>query len=328
MQMIQGRERFVTKVCDKCLETKPTVRFAPTKSLFYPDGMSPICFDCLEQMIRNKGYDWAIVDKICQFLDIPFIPKEWQKINEKNRVNPFTVYTQLFSEDSYENLDWETYYKEFKTLEEAKMIEEELPGFYEQKIKELQKKWGPNYDEDELRYLENLYKGVLNTQSVNGDLQIDQAKKLCKISLEIEGRIRAGQDFDKLLKSYESLVKIAEFTPKNAKNANDFDSVGELFRWLEKRGWKNQYYDGVKRDVVDETIHNIQAYNQRLYTNESGIGDEITDRIKALQSAAALEESQSDFGTDAVCDDIDAYENAGYESLMKEEFNADLGETI
>jgi len=42
-----------------------------------------------------------------------------------------------------------------------------------------------------------------------------------------------------LLGSYDKLVKIAEFTPKNAKNANDFDSVGELFRWLEKRGWKN-----------------------------------------------------------------------------------------
>jgi len=81
------------------------------------------------------------------------------------------------------------------------------------------------------------------------------------ISLELESRIRAGADFDKLLTSYDKLVKVAEFTPKNAKNASDFDSVGELFRWLEKRGWKNKFFDGVTRDIVDETIKNIQSYN-------------------------------------------------------------------
>jgi hypothetical protein len=81
------------------------------------------------------------------------------------------------------------------------------------------------------------------------------------ISLELESRIRAGADFDKLLSSYDKLVKVAEFTPKNAKNANDFDSVGELIKWLEKRGWKNKFYDGVTRDVIDETIKNIQNYN-------------------------------------------------------------------
>jgi len=77
------------------------------------------------------------------------------------------------------------------------------------------------------------------------------------ISLELESRIRAGVDFDKLLSSYDKLVKVAEFTPKNVKNANDFDSVGELIKWLEKRGWKNKFYDGVTRDVIDETIKNI-----------------------------------------------------------------------
>ena len=164
-------------------------------------------------------------------------------------------------------MSWEEYFKEFKALEEANLIEEELHLFTEEKIKKLQDIWGANYDAYELNYLEKLYAGILKTQSVNGDLQEDQARKLCKISLEIDGRIRAGEDFDKLLKSYDTLVKIADFTPRNAKNANDLDSVGELFKWLEKRGWKNQYYNGVTKDIVDETLHNIQAYNQRLYTN-------------------------------------------------------------
>ncbi|MDT3386807.1 MAG: hypothetical protein LIR46_03435 [Bacteroidota bacterium] len=60
-----------------------------------------------------------------------------------------------------------------------------------------------------------------------------------------------------MLTSYDKLVKTAEFTPKNVKNATDFDSVGELFRWLEKRGWRNKFYDDVTRDIVDETMKNI-----------------------------------------------------------------------
>mgnify|MGYP003505934165 FL=1 len=81
------------------------------------------------------------------------------------------------------------------------------------------------------------------------------------MSYEIDCRIREGADFDKILASYDKLVKTAEFTPKNVKNINDFDSVGELIKWLEKRGWKNTFYDDVSRDIVDETMQNFQAFN-------------------------------------------------------------------
>ena len=46
----------------------------------------------------------------------------------------------------------------------------------------------------------------------------------------LEQRLRAGEDVDKMLGSYEKLTKIADFTPKNAKDINDFNSVGRT--WL------------------------------------------------------------------------------------------------
>ena len=136
----------------------------------------------------------------------------------------------------FEGLGWGDYFKEFLKLKEAGKIEEELPLISDAERKKLQEKWGFNYDDEALHYLENLYDGLLLTQNINGALQSDQAIKICKISYEIDCRIRAGADFDKVLKSYDTLVKTAEFTPKNTKNANDFDSVGELVRWLEKAG--------------------------------------------------------------------------------------------
>ena len=95
---------------------------------------------------------------------------------------------------------------------------------------------------------------------------------------------------------------------------------------MEKKGWKNKYYDGATRDVVDETMKNIQSFNRRLYINESSIGDEITQRIEGLKTAQEIENY---YDTDKSYN-LDDFENEGYNSLMEdEEFAADLdGESL
>jgi len=176
----------------------------------------------------------------------------------------------------------------------------------------LRRKWGENYDDEELNHLEDLYRGLMNTQNINGALQIDQAQKLCKLSLEIDNRIRAGdKEVDKFMSSYDKIIKSAEFTPKNAKNATDFDSFAEVAYWLEKHGKINKFYDDVTRDVIDESLKNIENYNQRLYVNEGGIGEEISQRLRALNMANNIEQNngvydiQPDFNPDEY--DNDAY---------------------
>jgi len=80
--------------------------------------------------------------------------------------------------------------------------------------------------------------------------------------LEIDNRIRAGdKEVDKFMSSYDKIIKSAEFTPKNAKNATDFDSFAEVAYWLEKHGKINKFYDNVTRDVIDESLKNIENYN-------------------------------------------------------------------
>ena len=208
-------------------------------------------------------------------------------------------------------------------MKAAGALEDELPEIADKKRKELKDKWGANYDDEALSYLEGLFNGLMTTQNVNGALQIDQAKKICKMSYEVDRRIEEGSDFDKLLSSYDKLVKAAEFTPKNVKNINDFDTFGEAIKWLEKKGWRNNFYDNVTRDIVDETIKNFQNFNQRLYTNESGIGEQITERINALKQAKQIEE-ESYYGTNKSYD-LDAYDDEGYSALVKdEEFNPGL----
>lgn len=314
---IARKRTFALKQCAKCGAAQTPDAFAPTKSIFYADGALPICNGCISDHLVSVDFDWAQVDKLCQWADIPFVPREWERLRDMNGDNAFAVYAEVFAQSEYEGLGWSDYYQAFKDLKASGGIEDELPGIADQKRKQLQERWGANYDDEALRYLENLYSGLMTTQNVNGALQVDQAIKICKMSYEIDNRIREGADFDKLLASYDKLVKAAEFTPKNVKNINDFDSVGELIKWLEKRGWRNTFYDGVTRDIVDETIKNFQNFNQRLYTNESGIGEQITERINALKSAKAIEE-ESYYGTNRSYD-LDEFDDEGYSQLVKDE---------
>ena len=314
------------KPCTKCGGTFGAESYSYSKSPFFKDGYFPICNGCIKEYLVANDFSWDSVDKLCQYGNLPFIPSEFEKLHEWNGSDVFPIYAKVFQGQEFEGLDWSDYFKEFKRLKEEKVIEDTLPELREEKYSKLREKWGANYDDEALNYLEDLYAGLLSTQNVNGALQQDQALKICKISYEIDNRIRAGQDFDKMLASYDKLVKVAEFTPKNVKNANDFDTIGELIKWLEKKGWKNSFYDGVTRDIVDETLKNISSWNQRLYTNESSIGEEITRRIEALK-IAEKKESYYDLNQKY---DLDTYDNDGYEQLMKEEeeedFKVELGD--
>ena len=307
--------RKLLKECEKCHKSYSCDSFTEVKSPFFCDGMLPICNDCIEQMMSINEYNLDFFDKLCQWADIPFLVEEWTKLYEYNKEKTFSLYARMYKEGKYENVDWREVTKKYKEMAEKSKLETAIPILQEEKLRAAREKWGANYTAEELSYLENLFQGILNTQNVVGDLQIDNAKKICKISLIIDNRIRAEEDFKDELASYDRLVKIADFTPKNIKNANDFNSVGELFAFLEKRGWVNKFYDGANRDTVDNTMKNIQLYNRNLYINETGIAEDIERKIEGLKIAQELQEEY-----DTPQDDLDNYEAAGYDIEGQEEF--------
>lgn len=311
------RKTFVLKQCNRCGGTYGPDNYAPTTSIFFPDKVLPICNSCIKEFLKSEAFSWEAIDKLCQISDIPFIPKQWETLYRANGQDTFPVYARVFNAREYESIDWDDYYKQFLELKERGLIEDELPLINEEKLARLREKWGSNYDDEELFQLEDLYNGIIASQNVNGALQVKHAKQICMMSLELDSRIRAGADFDKLLSSYDKLVKVADFTPKNSKSANDFDSVGELFHWLEKQGWRNKYYDGATRDELDEMMKNFENYNQRLYINESGIAEEIARRTEQLKTVNEAE--QENFYNLDTNFDLDEYDNEGYENLMGDE---------
>lgn len=312
------------RICNRCRKNLLLEDYAETRSLFFPGNHITLCNNCVADFLEANEYSWEAIDRICRWADIPFIVKEWTRIAELSpHPTTWKTYSKVFADQIYEGFDWNSYNTQYKRLAEVGLIEEEIPLVKENRILNLRKKWGGQYSEEQLQYLEDLYKGLLATQNVTGALQIDQAQKLCKLSLAIDERIQeGGRDVDKLLASYDKIIKTGEFTPRNAKNQVDFDSFSEVALWLEKRGNVNTFYDGVTRDVIDETLKNLQTYNQRLYVNEGGLGDEITSRLKALESAHRIEKETQYYDLPTSTEDeLDKYANEAFD--LDEEFDPD-----
>lgn len=315
------KKTFFTKQCAQCDTLLGESNYLKCNSPFYKDGYLPMCKSCIKKYLIENDFSWDAVDRMCQCANIPFIPAEFERLKKLNGENVFEVYSQVFVSEEYERIGWKGYFEQFKKLKENGFLENELPGLAEEKRQKLQEKWGKQYDDEALVYLENLLDGILKTQNVNGALAYDQALKICRMSYLIDSRGREGGDYDKLLGSYDKLIKTAEFTPKNVRNLNDFDTTGELLVWLEKRGFKAKYYDNVTRDVVDETMKNIEASNRRLYVNESNIGEEITRRAKILKETAEAE----NYYTEKTDLDIDNFEVEGYNDFFEEEEEFEVG---
>ena len=287
---------MATKVCTRCKKEMSTAQFIAVDSNLHT-GSLPICRQCLSKQIEEayqKEDGWNTVDKICQWADIPFVPEFWEKTRKGHGKEAIGVYISTFRMKPYDKLDWGMYNRTYLQIQEENRVEDALPSIRENEMNKLRRKWGSNYDDEELEYLENLHLGLISSQNIVGALNEDQALKLCKISLVIENKIRAGADFDKDLRAYDQLSKLANLTSKVVKDGNEFNSVGEVFAYLEKTGWKNPYYDGAIRDEVDFSMKDIKLWLQYLYTNETGVAEEIEHRINQLKAAAELRGGQFD----------------------------------
>lgn len=308
--------KIFMKSCDACGQQLPISSFFQIEDFTFPDGYVPICKDCISKEIRNHDGSFDFIDRLLQWIGIPFIIDKWLELTETYKDSAFEVYVKMYKENKFPYIDWKSAYLHYKELEEDGVLEESILQFSTAELNRLRLKWGEEYtDEKELHQLEKLYQGITNTYSIFGEKQLDDVKKICKISLVIDQKIRDGEDFEKYIKSYDQLSKIANLTPKNIKDATDFSSAGELFAYLEKSGWLNEFYTGEEKDIVDSTMKNIQNWTRNLYVNESSIPEDIENRIAALQIADDME------------DELNAIEDDGLddEEFIDEEFLADIG---
>ena len=324
--------------CTKCGREMPQNLAYKTASKFFPSGYIPYCADCLAELVDM--YNIAEVDKLFQYADWPLNPSKWLLLCKGNLL-PQAVFqsyyrmnlAQLYKEGYAENVDWVSANKELLELErQGKLVESLNPEKQKQYEQELRNFWEvdiemPQYTLAQLENLQQLYEDLERTQNATG-MQADQAKKLCRLSLDMDiaQKNHELELYAKLMNAYTSLIKAAEFTPKNSQSSSSFESVGELVAFLEKTGFINKFYDGEQRDIVDKTIKSQQIFLRRIVSGESNLSERIEQRLQRMQVLDRMEDgttSEEEWSYDLEKDE-EWLEDGNYEEYTDESEHEEL----
>lgn len=310
--------RVVGKNCRKCGEYFQQDMYIPSQSFFFPDGYIDICNNCLDKYFDDCT-DIEKADKFCQYADIPFNINDWMTLVHNNGRGMFKLYAMQNWSKRYDTIDWKPVHEEWKKIMDEGLEREKIGALSIEDIKQLKEFWGAEYTEDQLKRFQALYEDIEKTQSITTAIQRDNARKMCMLSYQVEKSIwdeeSKGSDIKALVSSYNDLAKAADFSPKTARNAGDFESIGELCAYLEKKGFLNDFYDWKPKDEIDLVMKNLQNYTRRIVVGETNIAEELNEKLDQIQQMNKLEDYQQE---------DDRYERIVIDDSLADEFNEDF----
>jgi len=284
-------DEIKTRRCLKCRQEKPIHEFQYTSSNFFPSHRSQICTSCLELMIDQANM--GEVDRLCRWLDVPFDLNKWTQLYSIHKDHTLTAYFNTLLDDHYQALQWADENERWRLAREEGTIDEEIEALSEAKVRKLKRIWSATYSNEELLFLEDYYNQILATQNVSTPILQHYARDLCEIELRIKKGLREGLDIKKDMDARDNIIKIAHFEANNAKNAADFESVGELMVYYGKKGWHPKWHSEPKDDV-DFCMQNIQNYLKRLVINEGNFTEQVEDRRERYNLTERLENIENE----------------------------------
>lgn len=284
-------EEIKTRRCLKCRQEKPIYEFQYTPSNFFPAHRSQLCTSCLELMIHQDNM--GEVDRLCRWLDVPFDIDKWTQLYEIHKDHTLTAYFNTLLDEHYQALQWADENERWRLAREEGTIDEEIAALSEAKLRKLRRTWSTSYSTEDLLFLEDYYNQILATQNVSTPILQHYARDLCEIELRIKKGLRDGADIKKDMDARDNIIKIAKFEASNAKNAADFESVGELMVYYGKKGWHPKWHSEPKDDV-DFCMQNIQNYLKRLVVNEGNFAEQVEDRKERYNITERLENIENE----------------------------------
>jgi hypothetical protein len=317
---------YTTKCCGICSKPKLLQEFVPAgaNTIFQKDTLSTVCYDCVCEMIEFNDLD--AVDKLCQFLDIPFLANDWLNLYKStdNKRKILEDYIKTVRTSEYSNASWKQYTLLWDKARETDAVLSKLPTLSADLFIYLRKKWG-SYDdfgvEDYLK-MESYEKNTLNYYNFRDEARRDMIRKLALVSVLIDKKLAAGdtREVSTLISSYQSLMKESGIQNAVQNDTETIESLSELIAFLEEHNWLMDYKVTETRDVVDATIRNFQQYVAGLV---SGSGEEITQMYNAKlmeeQSGTAVNEEdiESMFEAQEAEDEQFADESLNEEELIE-----------
>lgn len=304
------------RTCPVCGNKQELDYYLPTSNStpYSINGKSVICIECMAQHINRKKLE--TIDKMCQFLDIPFEPNIWIEMEgEYEKLGPLLLdYCYKMIRGEYQDSDWSTVNALWEKAREYNGLLDKVQVIHADLLLYLRKKWGASSDltlDDYLR-MEEYERHTLSHYPFKDEARKDVIRKLAKISVLSDKSITAGNTKDAVsyLQAYNTLMKELGIGNEIANNEGSINTLSELVSYLEKKGFVLNYRITENRDVVDKTIENMQQYVRRLFNDSQ-------ETVNEMYTQKTLAE---DAGTIIDDDDLDAlYANSGEEHIEIEE---------
>ena len=233
------------------------------------------------------------VDRLMRWLDLPFDLNKWTQLYEQHKDHTLTAYFNLLYDDHYEPLRWSDENERWRLARQEGTIDDEIKALGEAKLKKLRKTWSSAYNQEELLWLDTFYNQIAATQNVSTPILQEKARDLCELQLLAKKTMRAGGDVKKIMDSIDNIVKTYHFEAQNAKNAADFDSVGELMVYCVKSGWHPKWHTE-PQDSIDFMMQNTQNYLARLVHNEGNFAEQVEDKRARYNMTERLEQIENE----------------------------------
>ena len=172
----------------------------------------------------------------------------------------------------------------------------------------LAMKWGRLYSAADWVTLEQLYNEYLESFDIQDAGRSETLKMICKTTLKMNNAIDSGDidSYQKLSRVYDSMMKSAKFTEaqKKEKDANSFDSIGELVAFCEKEGgFIPKHEINYPADIIDKVIMDLKEYTNSLIKQDAGLAQQIEQYIKRKEIAEEQKKNKQqakDNGDDCV----------------------------
>lgn len=207
-----------------------------SKKDIFKDGVIPICKDCSNKFIIDKGGEISRekFKELLKIYDLPFITDDFNKIPRDSK-DIFGDYIRGKNRTSIYNYDCSHH---LGTRINAPTLNVEDKGIVDANMDDLRFVWGDWFEDKDLLWLEqtfiNLKKDAKTSDSSTDDMQL---REICHKQLDIRQLRKNGQSTDKSQETLLKMLDSAKLTAKSNKDNKDevISPLGVRIQEMEKK---------------------------------------------------------------------------------------------
>ena len=130
------------RICPFCGKKKEIENYPPVSNLsqYGKNGLSVMCIDCICDRV-NKN-DLETVDRMCQFLDLPFDADKWVAMARTHEELPHRImeYCIALTREQYQDSDWSQVNNYWKKAREYGGLIDKITAIHSDLLLYLRKK--------------------------------------------------------------------------------------------------------------------------------------------------------------------------------------------